>query len=350
MPEALSLDRSRVLVTGGAGFIGSNFVHRFLAAHPDAEVVVLDALTYAGRKENLHGLPDRQLTFLHGDIRDPEAVTAAMRGCDFVVNFAAESHVDRSIETPGEFIQTDVYGVFVLAEEARRIGVKRFIQVSTDEVYGEVLEGHSTEEWPLHPRSPYAASKAGGDRLAYAYWCTYGLPVVVTRCSNNYGPRQYPEKLVPLFVTNAIDDLPLPVYGTGLNRRDWLHVDDHCDALIALLSIPGVEGETFNIGAGHELDVLTITDTLLGLLGKPKSLVRHVEDRPGHDRRYAVDSSKLTRVTGWQPKIGFEQGIRQTVEWFRANESWWRPIRSGEFREYYERMYGQRKVLKEVRS
>ena len=350
MAEALSLDRSRVLVTGGAGFIGSNFVHRFLAAHPGAEVVVLDALTYAGRKENLHGLPDRQLTFLHGDIRDPEAVAAAMRGCDFVVNFAAESHVDRSIETPGEFIQTDVYGVFVLAEEARRIGVKRFIQVSTDEVYGEVLEGHSTEEWPLHPRSPYAASKAGGDRLAYAYWCTYGLPVVVTRCSNNYGPRQYPEKLVPLFVTNAIDDQPLPVYGTGLNRRDWLHVDDHCDALITLLSFPGVEGETFNIGAGHELDVLTITDTLLGLLGKPKSLVRHVEDRPGHDRRYAVDSSKLTRVTGWQPKIGFEQGIRQTVEWFRANESWWRPIRSGEFREYYERMYGQRKVLKEVRS
>ena len=350
MEEALSLDRTRVLVTGGAGFIGSNFVHRFLAAHPGAEVVVLDALTYAGRKENLHGLPDRQLTFVHGDIRDPEAVTAAMRGCDFVVNFAAESHVDRSIETPGEFIQTDVYGVFVLAEEARRIGVKRFIQVSTDEVYGEVLEGHSTEEWPLHPRSPYAASKAGGDRLAYAYWCTYGLPVVVTRCSNNYGPRQYPEKLVPLFVTNAIDDLPLPVYGTGLNRRDWLHVDDHCDALITLLSFPGVEGETFNIGAGHELDVLTITDTLLGLLGKPKSLVRHVEDRPGHDRRYAVDSSKLTRVTGWQPKIGFEPGIRQTVEWFRANESWWRPIRSGEFREYYERMYGQRRVLKEVRG
>jgi dTDP-glucose 4,6-dehydratase len=228
--------------------------------------------------------------------------------------------------------------------------VKRFIQVSTDEVYGEVLEGHSTEEWPLHPRSPYAASKAGGDRLAYAYWCTYGLPVVVTRCSNNYGPRQYPEKLVPLFVTNAIDDQPLPVYGTGLNRRDWLHVDDHCDALITLLSFPGVEGETFNIGAGHELDVLTITDTLLGLLGKPKLLVRHVEDRPGHDRRYAVDSSKLTRVTGWHPKIGFEQGIRQTVEWFRANESWWRPIRSGEFREYYERMYGQRRVLKEVRS
>jgi len=345
----LSLEKARVLVTGGAGFIGSNFVHRLMARFPEAEVVVLDALTYAGRRENLHGLPDRRLTFVHGDIRDPSAVEAAMRGCDFVVNFAAESHVDRSIETPGEFIQTDVYGVFVLAEEARRVGVKRFVQVSTDEVYGEVLEGHSTEDWPLNPRSPYAASKAGGDRLAYAYWCTYGLPVVVTRCSNNYGPRQYPEKLVPLFVTNAIDDLPLPVYGTGLNRRDWLHVDDHCDALLTLLEFPGVEGETFNIGAQHELDVLTITDTLLGLLGKPKTLIRHVEDRPGHDRRYAVDSSKLTRVTGWTPKIAFADGIRTTVEWFRANEAWWRPIRTGEFREYYERMYGQRKVLKEVR-
>ncbi len=350
MTPAGSLDGSRVLVTGGAGFIGSNFVHRLLSKHPGAHAVVLDALTYAGRKENLHGLPDRSMSFLHGDIRDPEAVAAAMRGCDYVLNFAAESHVDRSIETPGEFIQTDVYGVFVLAEEARRVGVKRFIQVSTDEVYGEVLEGHSTEDWPLNPRSPYAASKAGGDRLAYAYACTYGLPVVITRCSNNYGPRQYPEKLVPLFVTNAIDDEPLPVYGTGLNRRDWLHVDDHCDALLTLLESPGLEGETFNIGAQHELDVLTITDTLLKLLGKPKSLIRHVEDRPGHDRRYAVDSSKLTRVTGWKPAIPFEEGIRRTVEWFRANESWWRPIRTGEFREYYERMYGQRKVLKEVRG
>ncbi|MEY4069443.1 MAG: dTDP-glucose 4,6 dehydratase, NAD(P)-binding [Candidatus Eisenbacteria bacterium] len=350
MTAPLALGRSRVLVTGGAGFIGANFVHRLVAQHPDAHVVVLDALTYAGRRENLDGVPADRLTFVHGDIRDPEAVARAMAGCDFVLNFAAESHVDRSIETPGEFIQTDVYGVFVLAEEARRVGVKRFIQVSTDEVYGEVLEGHSTEEWPLNPRSPYAASKAGGDRLAYAYWCTYGLPVVVTRCSNNYGPRQYPEKLVPLFVTNAIDDEPLPVYGHGRNKRDWLHVDDHCDALLTLLTFPGIEGETFNIGAQHELDVLTITSTLLTLLGKPTTLVRHVEDRPGHDRRYAVDSSKLTRVTGWRPRVSFEDGIRSTVEWFRANEGWWRPIKQGEFRAYYERMYGQRKVLKEVRS
>jgi dTDP-glucose 4,6-dehydratase len=340
-----TLDGARLLVTGGAGFIGSNFVHHVLHRFPGAHVVVLDALTYAGRRENLDGLPAAQLTFVHGDIRDPQAVTRAMAGCDFVLNFAAESHVDRSIEQPGEFIQTDVYGVFVLAEEARRRKVKRFVQVSTDEVYGEVLEGHATEEWPLMPRSPYAASKAGGDRLAYAYWTTYGLPVVVSRCSNNYGPRQYPEKLVPLFVTNALDDEPLPVYGTGLNRRDWLHVDDHCTALVTLLLHPGIEGETFNIGAGHELDVLTITGTLLELLGKPSTLIRHVEDRPGHDRRYAVDCSKLTRLTGWKPAIAFAEGIRDTVAWFRANESWWRPIKEGEFRAYYERMYGQRKVL-----
>lgn len=350
MAEATGLSGARVLVTGGAGFIGANFVHRLLERHPAAHVVVLDALTYAGRRENLDGLTPKQLTFVHGDIRDPDAVAAAMKGCDFVLNFAAESHVDRSIETPGEFIQTDVYGVFVLAEEARRVGVRRFIQVSTDEVYGEVLEGHSTEDWPLNPRSPYAASKAGGDRLAYAYHCTYGLPVVVTRCSNNYGPRQYPEKLVPLFVTNAIDDEPLPVYGNGRNTRDWLHVRDHCDALLTLLTFPGIEGETFNIGAGHELDVLTITDTLLTLLGKPASLIRHVEDRPGHDRRYAVDCSKLTRVTGWEPQIPFEQGIRDTVAWFQANTAWWRPIKQGEFRAYYERMYGQRKVLREVKA
>lgn len=350
MAEPPVLGGCRILVTGGAGFIGSNFAHQFLRRFPDSHVVVLDALTYAGRRENLDGLPERSLTFVHGDIRDPEAVSEAMAGCDYVVNFAAESHVDRSIETPGEFIQTDVYGVFVLCEEARRRKVARFVQISTDEVYGEVLEGHATERWPLMPRSPYAASKAGGDRLAFAYHATYGLPVVVTRCSNNYGPRQYPEKLVPLFVTNAIDDQPLPVYGTGLNRRDWLHVDDHNAAIITLLGQPGVDGETFNIGAQHELDVLTITSTILQLLGKPKTLIRHVEDRPGHDRRYAVDSSELTRVTGWRPAIDFTTGIRQTVEWFRANESWWRPIKEGEFRAYYERMYGQRKILKEVKA
>ena len=350
MGDAPALEGARLLVTGGAGFIGSNFVHHVTRRFPRTHVVVLDALTYAGRRENLDGVPAHQLTFIHGDIRDAAAVAGAMRGCDVVLNFAAESHVDRSIETPGEFIQTDVHGVFVLCEEARRQNVRRFVQVSTDEVYGEVLEGHSTEDWPLMPRSPYAASKAGGDRLAYAYYATYGLPVVVTRCSNNYGPRQYPEKLVPLFITNALDDQPLPVYGTGLNRRDWLHVDDHCTALVTLAQHPGVEGETFNIGAQHELDVLTITRTILELLGKPATLVRHVEDRPGHDRRYAVDSSKLTRETGWRPQVPFEQGIGDTVAWYREHEAWWRPIKEGEFRTYYERMYGSRRVLKEVRA
>ena len=346
----LDLRRARLLVTGGAGFIGSNFTRHVLAHFPECHVVVLDALTYAGRRENLDGIPSSSCTFLQGDIRDPAAVAQAMRGCDAVVNFAAESHVDRSIEAPGEFIQTDVFGVFVLCEEARRQDVKRFLQVSTDEVYGEVLEGHATEDWPLRPRSPYAASKAGGDRLAYAYFCTYGLPVVVTRCSNNYGPRQYPEKLVSLFVTNAIDGEPLPVYGTGLNRRDWLHVEDHCRALRLLLQRQGVEGETFNIGARRELDVLTITGEILRLLGRPRTLIRHVEDRPGHDRRYAVDTSKLRRITGWEPEIPFERGIQETVEWYVANESWWRPIKAGEFRAYYERMYGQRKIVKEVRA
>ncbi len=350
MAEPLSLDGSRVLVTGGAGFIGSNFVHHWLRRFPSCHVVVLDALTYAGRRENLEGLPERSLTFVHGDIRDAADVAKAMAGCDYVLNFAAESHVDRSIETPGDFIQTDVYGVFVLCEEARRHNVRRFLQVSTDEVYGEVLEGHATEEWPLKPRSPYAASKAGGDRLAYAYYATYGLPVVVTRCSNNYGPRQYPEKLVPLFVTNAIEGEPLPVYGTGLNTRDWIHVEDHCAALAELLRHPDIEGETFNIGAGHELDVLTITDTILGLLGRPRTLIRHVEDRPGHDRRYALDVTKLERLAEWKPTIAFADGIRRTVEWYKPHGAWSRPIKQGEFRAYYERMYGQRKVLKEVRA
>jgi dTDP-glucose 4,6-dehydratase len=350
MTTPLDLRNTRLLVTGGAGFIGSHFVRHWLRQYPESHVVVLDALTYAGRRENLEGIPASSLTFLAGDIRDPEAVAQAMAGCQAAINFAAESHVDRSIEAPGEFIQTDVYGVFVLCEEARRQRIQRFVQVSTDEVYGEVLEGSATEDRLLQPRSPYAASKAGGDLLAQAYFATHGLPVIVTRCCNNYGPRQYPEKLVPLFVTNAIDREPLPVYGTGLNRREWLHVDDHCRALIALLGQPGVEGETFNIGAGQELDVLAVTDAILRLVGAPQSLIRHVEDRPGHDRRYAVDSSKLTRITGWKPEISFQQGIQETVKWFQANESWWRPIKTGDFRAYYERMYGQRKILKEVRA
>ena len=351
MAEPARLDGSRVLVTGGAGFIGSNFVHHFLRRFPDAHVVVLDALTYAGRRENLDGIPTRSLTFMHGDIRDPAAVALAMEGCDYVLNFAAESHVDRSIEAPGRLhpdrrlrrVRAVRGGAPARAQALPagldRRGLRRGARGRAPPRTGRCM-----------PRSPYAASKAGGDRLAFAYWATYGLPVVVTRCTNNYGPRQYPEKLVPLFVTNAIEGQPLPVYGTGLNRRDWIHVEDHCSALVTLLTQPGIEGETFNIGAGNELDVLTITGTILRLLGKPESLVRHVEDRPGHDRRYALDSSRLTRLTGWKPAVAFEDGIRQTVEWYRANEAWWRPIKEGEFRAYYERMYGTRKVLKEVRE
>jgi dTDP-glucose 4,6-dehydratase len=348
MAERPALDGARVLVTGGAGFIGSNFVHRLLERHPGVHVVVLDALTYAGRRENLDGISRDSLTFIHGDICDAGAVATAMAGCQYVLNFAAESHVDRSIETPGQFIQTDVFGVFVLCEAARRIGVRRFIQISTDEVYGEILDGEAREDWPLKPRNPYAASKAGGDRLAYSYWATYRLPVVVTRAANTYGPRQYPEKLIPLFVTNALEDKPLPVYGSGKNRRDWIHVLDHCDALLELLVHPGVDGETFNISAGNELDVLMITDTILRLLGKPKTLIQHVEDRPGHDRRYALNSDRLRTLTGWKPRVDFERGIAETVEWFRASERWWRPIKEGEFRAYYERMYGSRRILKEA--
>jgi dTDP-glucose 4,6-dehydratase len=349
MAEALR--GARLLVTGGAGFIGSNFVRLALARWPDARVHVLDALTYAGNRRNLEDVADpSRLTFQHGDIRDPAAVTQSMEGSTHVVNFAAESMVDRSIDDPGSFVLTDMYGAFVLLEEAKRRGVRRFVQISTDEVYGEILGEPATEEAVLAPRNPYAASKAGGDRLAFAYSATYGLPVVVTRCSNNYGPYQHPEKLIPLFVTNALEDKPLPVYGSGRNLRDWIHVDDHCRAIAVLLEADGaaVEGETFNIGAGNELDVLTITSAILGHLGKPASLVQHVEDRPGHDRRYALDSTKLRERTGWEPTIRFEQGIAQTVAWYEKRRDWWEPIKAGEFREYYDRMYGQRRVLKDV--
>ncbi len=343
-----SPDGARILATGAAGFIGSNWVRQAMARWPRAHFVVLDALTYAGNRANLADLDASRLTFRHGDIRDAEAVAEAMAGCDYVINFAAESMVDRSIEDPGSFVLTDTYGVFVLLEEARRRGLTRFVQISTDEVYGEILGDPADEEAPLRPRNPYAASKAGGDRIAYAYYATYGLPVVITRCSNNYGPYQYPEKLVPLFVTNALEDRPLPVYGTGRNRRDWIQVEDHCAALCLLLEAPGADvgGEVFNIGAGREWDVLEITERILKLLGKPASLVQHVEDRPGHDRRYALDTRKIRTRLGWQPRHEFEDGLAATVRWYQERRDWWEPIKAGEFRAYYERMYGRRKVLK----
>jgi len=343
MADAPNLSKARFLVTGGAGFIGSNFVRMIRKRFPDSRVTVLDKLTYAGNLANLESVAeDPGYRFVKGDICDAKAVAGAMEGADVVVSFAAETHVDRSIERAHEFVLTDTFGVYVLLEEAKRAGVKRFIQVSTDEVYGEILGESATEEAPLLARNPYAASKIGGERLAYSYFATFGLPTVVTRCSNNYGPYQHPEKLIPLFVTNAIQDRPVPVYGSGRNTRDWIHVDDHCVAIIAILEAPGVEGETFNIGAGNEKAVLEITALILERLKKPQSLIQHVTDRPGHDRRYAIDMAKLKKRTGFSPSVPFDRGIVATIDWYAQNRAWWEAVRSGEYRQYYERMYGAR--------
>ena len=334
----------KILVTGGAGFIGSNFVRHVMRRDPALGVCVLDKLTYAGNLDNLKDVEkEPRYRFVKGDICDDAKVRDAMEGCDVVLNFAAESHVDRSIEDPGHFVQTDVYGVYTLLEAARDLGVSRFVQVSTDEVYGERMDSPADEESTLMPRNPYAASKAGGDRLAWSYWATYDFPVVVTRCANNYGPYQYPEKLVPLFTTNAIDDEPLPVYGSGKNIRDWIHVLDHAEALrLIMVAESGVDGETFNIAAENALDVLTITDRILTALGKPKHLIRHVTDRQGHDRRYWLTAQKLRERLGWELKYTtFDQGIEETVRWYAENESWWRKIKSGEFLEYYRKQYAE---------
>jgi len=332
---------TRVLVTGGAGFIGSNFARHLAARRPDWEIVVLDKLTYAGRRENLADLEGRRgFSFVQGDIADREAVAAVLPGCAYVVNFAAETHVDRSLYDAGSFIQTDVYGTFVLLEEARRAsGLRMFVQISTDEVYGSVESGSSRETDALMPRNPYSASKAGADRLAYSYFATYGLPVIVTRASNNYGPYQYPEKVIPLFVTHALDGVPVPLYGDGMNVRDWLHVDDHCRAVDLLLEA-GRPGETYNIGGGNEVRNIDLTRRILELVGRPESLIRPVADRPGHDRRYSLDCAKL-RDMGWAPQVPFEDGLRRTVEWYRANEAWWRPIKeeSPAFRDHYQKHY-----------
>ena len=332
---------ARILITGGAGFIGANFVHRVAREHPDWKIVVLDKLTYAGRKENLAPVEAHPgFEFVHGDIADPAVVARVMPGCQYVVNFAAETHVDRSLYDAGSFIQTDVYGTFVLLEEARRSKeLRRFVQISTDEVYGSVESGSSRETDALMPRNPYSASKAGADRLAYSYFATYGVPVIVTRASNNYGPYQFPEKVIPLFVTHAIDDVPLPLYGDGMNVRDWLHVDDHCRAVDLLLE-GGVPGETYNVGGGNEVPNIDLTRRVLKLLGKPESLIRPVTDRPGHDRRYSLDCGKL-RSLGWAPAVPFDAGLRATVEWYREHESWWRPIKeqSPAFRDHYQRHY-----------
>jgi dTDP-glucose 4,6-dehydratase len=331
----------RLLVTGGAGFIGSTFVRRTLA-HADVErVIVLDKLTYAGNLANLADVADDpRYTFVRGDINDGRIVDELAAETDAIVNFAAESHVDRSILAPEAFIVTQVNGTQVLAEAARRHGHARFVQVSTDEVYGEVPEGSVDEDAPLRPRSPYAASKAAADLLVLSYHTTYGMPVSVTRGSNTYGPHQYPEKIVPLFVTNAIDGQLLPLYGDGLQVRDWLHVDDHADAVAFVLE-RGAPGAAYNVSAGTELTNLQLTQRVLELLGRPTDLIRHVEDRPGHDRRYSVDASRLRRL-GWEPRWTFAEGMAATVDWYRAHEGWWRPLKSGEYLDYYRRQYGSR--------
>ena len=334
----------KVLVTGGAGFISSNFVRYALTQHPDWHVTTLDKLTYAGRRENLHDVMDSpRHTFVHGDIADAPVSGPLVEQSDIVVHFAAETHVDRSIQAAGDFIRTDVEGTFVLLEAARRAPtLRRFVQISTDEVYGSVATGASTETDELRPRNPYAASKAGADRLAYSYWATYDLPVIVTRASNNYGPYQFPEKVIPLFVTNAIDDIPVPLYGDGRNIRDWLHVEDHCRAVDLLIDV-AKNGEVYNIGGGNEVMNVDLTHRILESLGKQKSLIKPVADRPGHDRRYCLDTSKL-RALGWAPREAFDAGLRRTVDWYRANEWWWRPIKENDpaFRAYYEAQYGRR--------
>jgi dTDP-glucose 4,6-dehydratase len=332
-----------VLVTGGAGFIGSNFVRYVISAHRDWEITNFDKLTYAGRIENLHGLMDHpRHNFIQGDVADPSVAGPLVSEADYVIHFAAETHVDRSILSAGEFITTDVYGTFVLLEAARQsTKLRRFIQISTDEVYGSVAEGSSRETDELKPRNPYSASKAGADRLAYSYWATFQVPVVITRASNNYGPYQFPEKIIPLFVTNALDNLPVPLYGDGLYERDWLYVSDHCRALDLLLE-RGVPGEVYNVGGGNPVRNIDLTRDILRLVDKPESLIKPVTDRPGHDRRYSLDTSKLQGL-GWRPQVPFDSGLAQTVEWYRTNESWWRPIKNEdpEFRRYYEEQYGR---------
>lgn len=333
-----------VLVTGGAGFIGSNFVRWAHDAHPDWHITTLDKLTYAGRLENLEAvMHSPRHTFVKGDIADAGISTPLVQQSEIVVHFAAETHVDRSIQSAADFLTTDVIGTFVLLEAARQAPrLRRFVQISTDEVYGSVPTGHSLETDELKPRNPYSASKAGADRLAYSYWATYNVPVVVTRASNNYGPNQFPEKVIPLFITNAIDEIPLPLYGDGLNVRDWLHVDDHCRGIDVVID-HGVDGEVYNIGGGNEVRNVDLTHRILELMDRPRTLIRPVADRPGHDRRYALNTEKL-QALGWAPTVPFDEGLAATVQWYRDYESWWRPIKDQDaaFKAYYAAQYGAR--------
>ncbi len=331
----------KLLVTGGSGFIGSNFVRHVLAAHPDDTLVNFDKLTYAGNPANLRDVEaDPRYAFVHGDVCDAKLVRDVAHGVDAVVNLAASTHVDRSLMEPDEFLKTDVFGVFTLLEAVKDLRIPRFVHISTDEVYGSVEHGSSRESDPLRPTNPYSASKAGGDLLALAYWHTHRVPVLITRSSNNFGPCQYPEKVMPLFITNALEDRPLPLYGDGRNVRDWLYVLDNC-AAIDLVLRKGREGEVYNIGGGHEVENIVLTRQILHLLGKPETLIQPVKDRPGHDRRYSLDSKKIQQL-GWAPRHRFGDALAATVAWYREHEAWWRPLKSGEFRTYYEKQYERR--------
>ena len=334
-----------LLVTGGCGFIGSNFIHYILKQHPTYRIINLDKLTYCGNLDNLCEVVEQpNFVFVKGDIADREKVREILHeeGIDCIVNFAAESHVDRSIEDPDLFLRTNVLGTQVLLEGVRETHVPLFIQISTDEVYGSLgPTGEFTEITPLKPNSPYAASKTAADLMVRAYIKTYGIDAIVTRCSNNYGPYQFPEKLLPLMISNAMEDRELPVYGDGLNVRDWIYVEDHCRAIDVIMH-RGTNGEIYNIGGASERTNLEVVRTTLEVLGKPESLISFVKDRPGHDRRYAMNFSKLKKELDWEPTVTFEEGIKKTVTWYVEHQDWWQRIKTGEYLEYYERMYGNR--------
>jgi len=333
----------KILVTGGAGFIGSNFIRLVLDAHPEWKVVNLDWLTYCGNLENLKDIEkSRGYRFVHGDIADRETVSALLcEGFDAIVNFAAESHVDRSILDASPFIRTNIEGTLILLEGVQKYGIRKLVQVSTDEVYGSIENGSFTELSNLAPGSPYSASKASADLLAVAYWNTHKTPVVITRCTNNYGPYQFPEKLIPLVISNVIEGKAIPVYGDGLNVRDWIYVEDHCNAILAVLE-KGKPGEIYNIAGSSEKTNLDIVRTLLKILGKKEDMMHFVTDRPGHDRRYSLDDGKIRRELGWSPSYDFERAMEITVNWYRQNESWWHRIKSGQYSKYYEKMYTDR--------
>ena len=330
-----------ILITGGAGFIGSTFIRYMLRHHPDYRITNLDKLTYAGNLDNLREVEGHSnYRFVQGDICDPATVEPLAKETDLVINFAAETHVDRSILEPGNFIKTDVYGTSVLLEAARRHNHQRYLQISTDEVYGSIEQGAFTEESPLRPNSPYAASKAAGDLLVLSYVRTYGVPAIIIRSSNNFGPYQYPEKVIPLFITSAMEDQPLPLYGDGMNVRDWIYVEDTCAGIDGVLH-RGEAGEVYNIAGGNERTNIDLTRLILRELNKPETLIRQVRDRPGHDRRYALDCRKIAAL-GFTPRYGFDEALRMTIRWYREHPEWWRKIKSGDFQKYYEQMYIKR--------